>query len=283
LLAALLTFRLSAVAATYVMQNEAHLAHTRVLIRTALAAAGLQADFVDAPKGNERRNVHMITHGYTHIDMMPATPARLNLVHAGKLRMIPIPLDRGLLGYRLNVLLDSERDKLAHVQSVEDLRAFSVGQHAGWMDLDIYHAAGIPTKEIKQWYDGEFALQMQAGFLDVFPLGVAETLTYFLPHFQLSYPQLTVDPHVLLHYPWFRFVWVSPMPEADELYAALQRGFDRIVADGSFLRIWAEHCKTPSPEMFRERRIIELDNPFYGYELVPEHYQHLLYYRPEAS
>lgn len=282
-LAWLLLPGLPAAAATYVLQNEAHLTHARAVVQAALAAAGVQASFVDAPKGNERRNVHMITRGETHIDMMPATPARLSLVRAGQLRMIPIPLDRGLLGYRLNILLESQRNKLAGVSSVADLRGFSVGQHTGWTDLSIYRAAGIPTKEVKQWYDGEFALQMEAGFLDLFPLGVAEAITYFLPHFQQRHPQLAIDPYLLVHYPWFRFVWVAPTPDADELYVALQRGFDRIVEDGTFLRVWARNCVMPPPRMLHSRRVIELDNPFYGYEIVPPRYQHLLYHLSGAS
>ncbi|MFT7721486.1 MAG: amino acid ABC transporter substrate-binding protein [Roseateles sp.] len=268
-----------AAAATFVMQNEPHLAHARALVRAALKASGMQADFVDAPLGNERRNLHQISTGQTHVDLMPATPARLQLVREGRLRMIPVPLDLGLLGYRINLLLASQHDKLAHVRTAADLANFTIGQGVGWMDVDIYRAAGIATKEIKRWSGGEFAEQMEAGFLDLFPLGMEETLTYFLPHFRKRYPQLAVDTHVLVRYPWFRFVWVAPGPETDALYAALQRGFDRIVADGSFMQVWRRHRTPPSDGLLAGRRIIDITNPFYGYDLVPARYQHLLLLR----
>ncbi len=266
--------------ATYLVQNEPHLAHARALIRAALNSAGFQAEFQDAPMGNERRNVYQISSGATHLDMMPATPQRLELVRQGKLRMIPVPLDRGILSYRLNILLEKRKDILANVRTPEDLHAFVMGQNEGWMDVEIYHAAGIPTKEVRNWSDGQFAEQMEAGFIDLFPLGLEETLSFFLPHFQTSYPQLTADKYILVRYPWFRFVWVSPNHDTDELYDALVRGFDVIAKDGTFLKIWHSCRAEPAAELFRARHIINISNPFYGDDLVPPQFRHLIF-RPE--
>lgn len=260
----------------FVIQNEPHLAHAKALVHSALQAGGMQVQWSNAPKGNERRNLYRISHGETHVDMMPATPARLRLVEQGRLRMIAVPLDRGLLGYRINLLLDSERDKLSQVRTVSDLAQWTMGQNEGWMDVEIYRAAGIPTKEIKLWSNGEFAEQMEAGFLDLFPLGLEETLNYFLPHFRQRYPQLTTDPYLLIRYPWFRFVWIAPGPETEALYEALQKGFDRIVANGVFLQIWGQHRQAPAAHFFTERTIIDIPNPFYDASLVPARYRHLL-------
>lgn len=261
----------------YIVQNEPHLTHARVLVRAALDAVDFQADFQDAPTGNERRNVHQISSGATHVDMMPVTPRRLELVRQGKLRMIPIPLDRGILSYRLNILLEKQKDILANVYEPKDLHAFIMGQNEGWMDVEIYRAAGIPTKEIRNWADGEFAKQMEAGYISLFPLGLEETLTFFLPHFRKTYPQLTVDEHILIHYPWFRFVWVSPLADADELYDALVRGFNIIVQDGTFMTLWNRHRSEPDAKLFISRRIININNPFYGVDLVPLQFRHLIF------
>ena len=269
-------------AASFVVQNEPHLQHAFALTRAALKAGGMDVNFVDAPAANERRNLFMISSGQTHVDMMPATPARLQLVQQGKLRVIKVPLDRGLLGYRLNLLLSSQRDKLAEVKTASDLAHFSMGQNVGWMDIEIYRASGILTKEVKRWSNGEFAEQMEAGFLDLFPLGLEETLSYFLPHLQQKYPQIIADPYLLVRYPGYRFVWVSPHPDDDALYAALQRGFNTIVDDGSYLRIWAEHRKPPPNAFFNRRTIIDLPNPFYDQNLVPSRYRQLLF-RPVSQ
>ncbi len=260
----------------FVMQNEPHLAHARALVHVALQAAGAPAQFSDAPLGNERRNVYQISSGATHVDLMPATPERLRLVREGRLRMVPVPLDRGLLGWRINLLLRSQKDLLARVRSVADLAHFTLGQNVGWMDVQIYRAAGIPTKEVKAWSNGEFAEQMQAGFLDLFPLGLEETQSFFLRHFQKRYPQLTTDSHILVRYPWFRFVWVAPGAYTAALYDALQQGFARIAADGRFLQTWEQYRRLPGAQAVRSRRLIQIPNPFYDDTLVPAAYRHLL-------
>lgn len=272
-----LTTASPAQAEVFTVQNEPHLAHARALITAALQAAGMEVQFFDAPMGNERRNVFMVSSGQTDMDMMPATPDRLKLVQEGRLRMIPVPLDRGILGYRVNLLLESQKNRLSAVHSAKDLSSSVMGQNEGWMDIEIYRSAGIPTKEIRNWSNGEFAEQMEAGFIDLFPLGLEETLTYFLPHFRKQYPQLSVDSHILLYYPWFRFVWVSPAAKTDALYEALQRGFDIIATNGVFLETWQRHCAEPEARHFASRRIIQISNPFYGNDLVPPRYQHLLF------
>lgn len=274
---ALFLWSASVQAGPYVMQNEQHLTHARALVMAALAAADFKAEFTDAPMGNERRNVYQISSGATHLDMMPATPQRLKLMRQGKLRMIPVPLDRGLLSYRINILLESHKDMLAGAHTSRDLRAFVMGQNEGWMDVEIYRAAGIPTKEVRNWSEGQFAEQMEAGFIDLFPLGLEETLAFFLPHFRKRYPQLTTDEHILVRYPWFRFVWVSPKPDADALYEALKRGFATITRNGTFMKIWLRYRAEPEAAIFSTRRIIDIGNPFYNDALVPPEYRQLIF------
>ena len=260
----------------FVLQNEPHLQHARALVLAALEAAGMAAAFDDAAIGNELRNLYQISSGATHIDMMPATPERLLRVRQGQLRMIAVPLDRGLLGWRLNFVLASQRDLLAQAKHPEDLAHFTLGQGSGWMDTLIYQHAGIPTKEIKVWRNGEFAQQMQAGYIQLFPFGFEESLAYFWPHFRRHAPLLTIDPHLLIRYPWYRFVWVTANSSADALYAALQQGFAQIVANGRFLQIWHQHKQAPSAATLRRRRTIELPNPFYSASLITPAYRHLL-------
>lgn len=270
-------------APVFMLGNDPHVQHGRALVQAALKAARFPATFTDAPSSNEQRSLYMLKHGFTHVDIEPVTATRLALAAKGSIRMIPIPIDRGLLGYRINLLLDTRRDLLADVRNTTDLAEFTIGQAERWTDLDIYRAAGITTKEVKAWHQGEFTAQLEAGFIDIFPLGLEETLSYFLPRFQERYPQLTTDPHILIRYPWFRFVWVSAKPETDALYAALVKGFDIIARDGSFLAIWRQYRRTPPAGIFANRTVIELDNPFYGNDIVPARYQHLVFRRPAAS
>ena len=261
---------------TFVVFQEAHLQHAYALLQAAMQAGGMQANLVPAPQSNEVRSLYQIQRGFTHVDMVPASPQRLQLLKEGKLRMIPVPLDRGLLGWRVNLLLQSKAEQLRDVRDKNALAKFTLGQHAGWTDIEIYQHAGLPVKPIKRWSHGEFAEQMQAGFIDLFPLGIEEAVTYFLPHFQKRYPQLTMDQHVLVRYPWYRFVWVSAAPSADPLYEALVNGFERIVQSGEFLRIWNAYRQVPPAHLYQNRAIIDIPNPFFDIATIPEHYRKLL-------
>ena len=49
------------------------------------------------------------------------------------------------------------------------------------------------------------------------------------------YPQMLLDPHPLIVYPIAGFFYVAP--EDTELAVAIQAGFERLIADGSFQRL----------------------------------------------
>lgn len=264
----------------FIVQPDEHIEFVRVLTKKALKAAGVDAEFVYAPKCNERRKLYMLKNGVSHMDFMPATPDRIKHFENGEIWHIPVPFDRGLLGYRLNLLIESRKDILKEVDSVEKLRNFTIGQGEGWMDVMLYRNVGVPTKEVRYWRDAEFVRQMKTGFIDIFPLGLEESLSYFIPHFQQFYPELTYDEHILLRYPWFRFVWVSPKAEnAQMLYDALKRGFDIIIESGEYMKTWEELRQAPDEKYFKGRTIIDIENPYYGYDLVPEKYRKLLFSR----
>lgn len=259
-----------------VIQADAHLEVARRMVVAAFDAAGYPHEFVMAPLANEKRQLLMLEAGQTDIDLMPVTGERLASVAAGRSRAIAVDLDRGLLGYRHCLLLGARQDMLAGVRSASDLRAFTVGQGEGWMDIEVFKQAGIPIKWVRDWRGGEFIDQMKAGFIDVFPLGAEETVSYFLPHYRARHPDISADPHIVIRYPWFRFVWVSASPNADAIYDALARGFALIARDGRFLEIWEDAGRGLPPEFFHDRRVIELPNPLYGYDIVAEEYRHLL-------
>lgn len=263
-------------APTFVVQTEPSLQHCVALLQAALNAAGFTANLVDAPRTSEERNLHEITAGRIHITLLPPTPTRLSMLNEGRLRMIAVPLERGLLCWRTAFILRDQQEKTAQISSLTDLRTLVVGQGSGWMDARIYREAGIITREIQAWRDGEFADQMRSGVIDLFPMGLDEALSYFLPHFREHQPDISLDRHLLLHYPWYRFVWVSAHPGADTLYDALQTGFDIICSDGQFESIWSQYRRLPPARIWQERTVIKLKNPLYNQDVVPERYQHLL-------
>lgn len=264
-----------------VIQADSHLAPDRRMVAAALEAAGVEFEFEMAPLANEKRQLLLLEAGQTDVDLMPATGERLGSVKEGKSLVVPVPLDRGLLGYRHCLLMESKKDLLANVKTAEDLRPFTIGQGEGWMDVEVFKKAGIPVKWVRDWRKGEFIGQMEAGFIDLFPLGAEETESYFLPHYRALNPNISADPHLVIRYPWFRFVWVSASSKnGPAIHEALTRGFEIITKNGKFLELWDEAGRGLPAEFFKGRRIIDLTNPLYGYDLVGEKYRHLVLLTP---
>lgn len=265
---------------TVIVQSDGHLETERQMLKAAFDAAGFPVKFEKAPLANEKRQLLLLEEGKTHVDLMPVTPERLRSVEQGKSRMIPIPLDRGMLGLRLCLVLRDRQDLLAQTKTAADLGSVTFGQGEGWMDVGVYHAAGIGTKWVRDWREAEFVSQMEAGFFDVFPLGAEESLSVFLPHFQKITSEIVADPHIVLAYPWYRFVWISVKAgNADAIYEALNRGFPRIVKDGTFEKIWRANQRGLPPSFFTGRTEIKLDNPYYDESIVGEPYRDLLLVR----
>ena len=57
------------------------------------------------------------------------------------------------------------------------------------------------------------------------------------------YPQMLLDPHLLIIYPFAGFFYVAP--ESTELADVIQTGFERVIADGSCQRHVEEAIMTP--------------------------------------
>ena len=72
---------------------------------------------------------------------------------------------------------------------------------------------------------------------------------------------MLLDAHLLIVYPFAGFFYVAP--ESTELAAAIQIGFERVIADGSYQRLVEEAIMTPwlrRQLKLRSRRILVLQN-----------------------
>ncbi|WP_174875356.1 hypothetical protein [Vogesella oryzae] len=173
--------------------------------------------------------------------------------------LIPVrlPVDKGLLGWRIAIVRQGAANLLAKVETVQNLRFFTAGQEHDWPDVGILQANGLPVMLVGQ-YESLFKMLATARF-DYFPRGVGEAWSEVDQHPKLG---LTVDSHIVLHYPAAEYFFVTP--GKPYLAEHIRQGLLRAQADGSFDRLFLSHFE-PLLRRARlaERRVLELQNPLF--------------------
>jgi ABC-type amino acid transport substrate-binding protein len=178
-----------------------------------------------------------------------------------RLDMVPVPLDKGLLGYRVFLIHKDSQAKLAQVSTVDDLRAFRIGQGLGWDDLAILAQARMQLVQGTS-YDGLFQM-LELKRFDLFPRGINEVQAEYRQH-RSTEPDLAIDDALLLFYPLSRYFAVKKGPEGDALKARLVLGLARLRADGGMDKMYAEFKKEVLRGLpLKGRKLIRIDNPSY--------------------
>lgn len=172
---------------------------------------------------------------------------------------IPYPLDKGLLGYRIALIRKQDQARIERIDSVEQLRSLTVGQGRSWGDVKILEYNRIPVDTSSTDYEPLFAMLVRGRF-DLFPRGATE-IGSELAAYGAAYPELAIDRHLLIKYPFAQFFYVSK--SAPHLAARLRDGLEQMVGDGSFDALFARHfARTLSELELGKRVVIELENPY---------------------
>jgi hypothetical protein len=170
---------------------------------------------------------------------------------------IRIPLEKGLLGYRLLLTPAAVARQLEGVQTARDLAGrwkFCLGR--GWGDVPIYLHAGFDVELAD--YDSLFKM-VETGHCDVLSRGINEVYREW-EHFGPGLRHVVIEPRMLLHYRYPFYFFVSPAEPA--LARRIETGLRRMIDDGSFDEIFNRYCKSAIERAnIPGRRVIELENP----------------------
>ena len=108
-------------------------------------------------------------------------------------------LTNGLIGQRVLLTRRADTDVFAHVQTVDDLKRTRLiaGFGAGWGDVKVWKAAGLPLYEHAAPWSTIYAMvAVGTRHVDYLPRGVIEVLDEARGH-----PELVVEQHLLIEYP----------------------------------------------------------------------------------
>ncbi|MEZ8611130.1 ABC transporter substrate-binding protein [Vibrio sp. 10N.222.51.C8] len=188
-------------------------------------------------------------------------------------RFAPIlfPIYRGMLGMRIGLIHEKDKQLLANVRSKADFTRFKVCSGKTWPDTFILDANGIKTaKSLK--YPNIFEMMLAGNRCHLFARGVMEPFAEMQ-----SYPELplAVDSHVMLRYrmPYMLFV----QKENTKLQQHITEVVEEIFADGTYEKLFFEDSEVRmalSRANLSERTIIDLENPYLTEDTrsIPEKY-----------
>lgn len=222
------------------------------LLRLALAYAG-QPHAIEptAYKMGQTRALVELQNGRA-IDVLWTMSSRQR---EAELLPVRIPLDMGLIGWRLLLIRRSDAARFEAIRTPAGLQQLTALQGHDWPDTDILRANGYRV-ETGSDYGGMFKM-LSSSRADYFPRSVFEVWNEFDA---FHWDDLMVAPGLALYYPSAFYFFVRKTNAA--LAAAIQSGLERMMADGSYARVFNDYFG----EVIRRsalplRRIFELSNP----------------------
>jgi hypothetical protein len=178
---------------------------------------------------------------------------------------IRIPIDKGLIGWRIALVNNSKKNIFTEVNGLEQLRAYAAGQEFDWPDVDILRANQLKVFTSNA-YDPLFAM-LEAGRFDYFPRSIFEIWSDIENHRQY---QILADQNIILYYPSACYFFVTP--RRPELAEDLRRGFEKIIANGVFERLFQKHNQGSIDRAnIKQRTVIHLKNPLLDPTSMPRH------------
>lgn len=174
--------------------------------------------------------------------------------------VIYIPIDMGLIGWRIFIINEDLQDDFHKIKTLDDLTHKKAGQGNGWPDISILENAGI---KVDTNFKFEILFNMLEGKrIDFLPLGVNEAHG-FLKQLGKNRTKLVIEDSVVLVYPFGRFFFIKKGDE--ELKNDIISGLEKSFSDGSFPKLVLNHPffkEGLEKANLKNRTIIRIDNPF---------------------
>jgi len=176
-----------------------------------------------------------------------------NSAREKELLAVPIPIDRGLLGWRLMLINSKDQDKFKQL-SVEQLKQLRSGQGHDWPDLTVLQDNSFNVAPSSS-YAGLFAM-LKRQRIAYFPRSVTEIWTELAQH---SDDGIIVGSHWALYYPAPLYFFVSR--DKPELAQAIEQGLRAAIADGSMKQLFLQHfADAITRAALTKRQVIQLLN-----------------------
>jgi len=210
---------------------------------------------------NEKRQTNELVKGSGKITVM-----HLGTSQAFEKALIPIriPVDKNLSGYMVYLIRKDQQQRFSSVKTLDDLRGFSIGQGADWLDVNILRHNGFNVVGGSN-YDGLFHMLIKKRF-DAFQRSAAEILDEYDQR-KKDLPDLHIEQDLLVYYPLPMYFWFSKTETGRRLADRAREGMFMMFEDGTYDAIFTKYNGDKIERLhLKDRKFFRIDNPL----LVPE-------------
>jgi hypothetical protein len=178
--------------------------------------------------------------------------------------IIPLPLMKGLLGYRILIIRESDREKFAAIKTAGQLQKLRLGIPDTWADAGLFRYNGYSVIE-KGSFDALFG-RLRDNEFDYVSFGANEVEGVFSERAQAA-GQLMIDPSLLVFYPFPLVFYVNPVNSA--LAERITFGLKVISSNGVLDALFNQHYGTYIDKLkLKHRHMISLKNPMLPTEMI---------------
>lgn len=168
---------------------------------------------------------------------------------------IRIPIDRGLIGWRLLLIAAKDAQHFAQLATAEQLKSLRAGQGHDWPDYPILRDNGFKVSGSAS-YDGLFHM-LTRGHIRYFPRSLTEIQHELDTHPDMN---LAIAPKWVLYYPAPLYFFVRK--DNIQLAAAIEQGLELAIRDGSMRTLFTQHfVATIANAQLHGRTIVQVNNP----------------------
>ena len=219
---------------------------------------------------NEDYRVEMSVRGASHARQMKlVADGKINVMWdapgpemSTQVMPIEIPIDKGLIGWRLFFIKKEDQRLFSKTTTLEELRKIRLGQVKSWHDTSILKANHLNVLATPN-YLSSFKMLASNRFT-YFPRSVSEIWREQEERKDLL-GNIVIEKNLVLHYPIAYFYYVNK--NNHQLAEDIKNGLEKMLADGSFDRLFNEYNgKQIALSELHKRHVIKINNPYFPKE-----------------
>jgi ABC-type amino acid transport substrate-binding protein len=219
----------------------------------------LQEDLTDYPLAADEASVFR-SKGF---DIFGTVAGNAKLANEKKI-LIPLPLMKGLLGYRILIIRATDKEKFAAIKSAQQLQQLRLGIPSTWADAELFRQNGYKVEE-KGSFDDLFT-RLENNEFDYVSFGANEVAGVFAQRAVQS-GKLIVDSSLLVYYPFPLVFYVNPNNKA--LAERVTAGLKIISSNGELDKIFNRYFGAELEALnLSARTKITLKNPILPAEMA---------------